>query len=593
MAGNLRECQKSMISQMLVSARGAANEDAEQWRILVFDAVGLEVLSPIIKVKELRDAGVTLHLSIEAQRQPVPGVPAIYFCEPSESNIARIAQDVKSELYERFDVNFIAQVSRQLLESLAMKLSGLRSISSIRVVDRTLSFIALNSDLFSLTCSDTFRQIHTHKANEDDIDAALTKIVLGLSHVFLATDALPIVSFVRSGPAGELADRVNKQFSDLLREKLISPPSSVTRPLLLIVDRSYDLTAPLHHPFTYRGLLSDALGMALNKVDITVQGQKKSHELDPENDTFWLENAVRPFTDVSNAIHEALEQYKREYQEVTAAEGEQMPDANSADAVTKMLALAPKLAERKRSLDAHTTIAFAALHEIKQRELDVFHGVEDSLLRREELDRAAFVRLLKAAEAGKPHGSHFDKLRLLLLAKLTSDGEQAVFVDEQIGLVKGSDGKIPAVEYIKNMQAWTLPGASPTSADATSGWKFAQTLSKNLAKAFTTGGAGTMLPLTRLVDTLLTTKQGSAAKDRARALDAIVAMDPRTPGAQVDVTSAKFSSVYVFMLGGACMTEYDNLKQNDRTARGVVYGGTELLRGDAFLSQLTTLGQEA
>uniref|UniRef100_A0A7S1M328 Sec1 family transport protein n=1 Tax=Neobodo designis TaxID=312471 RepID=A0A7S1M328_NEODS len=585
---DLRSKQRRIVLDML----GSSEDDEGTWRVLIFDKVGMEVLSPIVKVRELREAGVTLHLGIEASRQPLPGVPAIYFCEPTAANIARIGEDAKNELYQKMDINFIAQIPREQLETLAGHLATVPNINHVRVFDRTLSYVALDSGLFHLTMRDTFRQLHSRRANEADIDTLLNRIVLGLGHVFMTNDCLPVVAHVRSGPATELAERTTRHLTDLTKERMISPTNSGNRPLLLIVDRTYDFTAPLHHPFTYRGLLSDALGMRLNKVDVTVQGQKKSSEVDPDNDAFWVDNATKPFSDVSHNIEEALSQYKREYRAVVEVEGGGPNDANSTDAVTKMLALAPKLAERKRYLDAHTTIAFAALNEIKKRELDVFHGVEEGLIRREELDRDAFVRLLKPSET--THASESDRLRLYLIAKLLSEDEQAAFVDEQLSLVAPS-GKIPALQFIKSMQAWSVPGASPTSGAEVGGWKIAQTLSKNFAKAFASSDTFTPLPVTRLVEAIVTPqRQGTAqARERSKALEAVVANDPRTPGTQVDMQTAKFPFVYVFVLAGGCMAEYDNLKQCERTSRAVAYGCTELLTGSDFLAQLGELGDES
>lgn len=40
----------------------------------------------------------------------------------------------------------------------------------------------------------------------------------------------------------------------------------------------------------------------------------------------------------------------------------------------------PELTERKRTLDKHTNIATALLQEIKRRNLDQFHGIEEDML---------------------------------------------------------------------------------------------------------------------------------------------------------------------------------------------------------------------
>lgn len=588
-AGGLRASQRDMLSEMLHKGSDLDKE----WRVLVFDQMGLDILSPLIKVKELRDLGITLHLLIDAPRQPIAGVPAIYFCDPTPENVTRIGADVKNELYQRFDINFLSQASREVLEQLATELVAVPSINHVRVFDRTMNFVSLAADLFTLTTKRTFTAIHSKHASEAVIDPLFARISRSLTHVFMATDSLPVVGYVRSGPASELAQSVTRQLADVVRERLVTAPSTSSRPLLLIVDRSYDLTAPLHHPFTYRGLVCDALGMRLNKVDVTVDGAKKCFEMDPDTDGFWNDNAAKPFDQVSQNIEEALSSYKREYQALTASEGMSPSDASSADAVTKMLALAPVLAERKRSLDAHTSIAFAALNCIRSRHLDAFHGVEESLLKREELDKVQFSKLLDASDR-KVLDS--DRLRLFLLAKMLSEDDQATFVDEHTHALRpdGATARIPALEFVKKTQAWSVQGASPASQqEGSGGWGFAQTLTKNFTKAFSSSEAASELPLTRLVDMVLSQPRpgSTAARDRAKALEALAAVDPRAPGASIDVASAKFSNVVVFVLGGGSVTEYDNLKRCERTA-GVVYGCTEMLSGEEFLEQLSALGDE-
>lgn len=43
---------------------------------------------------------VTLHLNINSERSQVEDVPAVYFVEPTEANIAKIAEDLSKNLYE-------------------------------------------------------------------------------------------------------------------------------------------------------------------------------------------------------------------------------------------------------------------------------------------------------------------------------------------------------------------------------------------------------------------------------------------------------------------------------------------------------------
>ena len=41
---------------------------APNWKVLVYDGIGQSILAPIFSVKELREAGVTLHITLHSER---------------------------------------------------------------------------------------------------------------------------------------------------------------------------------------------------------------------------------------------------------------------------------------------------------------------------------------------------------------------------------------------------------------------------------------------------------------------------------------------------------------------------------------------
>jgi hypothetical protein len=108
------------------------------WKILVLDQETKDILATVLRVQDLREIGVTLHVyvfsilaclwvgdSFSTQRQlhssrpPLSDVPAIYFVAPTLPNIRRIAQDLQKDLYESFHLNFSEPLPRSLLEELA------------------------------------------------------------------------------------------------------------------------------------------------------------------------------------------------------------------------------------------------------------------------------------------------------------------------------------------------------------------------------------------------------------------------------------------------------------------------------------------
>lgn len=62
----LRGRQLAALRQML--RLNPTGGDSPQWKVLLFDRLGQDLLSPVLNVKALRDEGVTLHLLINTER---------------------------------------------------------------------------------------------------------------------------------------------------------------------------------------------------------------------------------------------------------------------------------------------------------------------------------------------------------------------------------------------------------------------------------------------------------------------------------------------------------------------------------------------
>lgn len=85
----------------------------------MYDKFCRDIISPILKLHELRKKGVTLHMLIDTDRDAIPDVPAIYFVEPTTENIHRIVTDCSKELYSAVHLNFAYPMSRESMELLA------------------------------------------------------------------------------------------------------------------------------------------------------------------------------------------------------------------------------------------------------------------------------------------------------------------------------------------------------------------------------------------------------------------------------------------------------------------------------------------
>lgn len=109
--------------------------DDEHYKVLVLDAFTRAVIAPLLRVNELRKHGITLHLSLETQRDPIPDTPSIYFVRASEETVRRIVADAAAGLYDSFHLNFTPNLSAPLMEQLAggiPELLAMRSTSMLQ-----------------------------------------------------------------------------------------------------------------------------------------------------------------------------------------------------------------------------------------------------------------------------------------------------------------------------------------------------------------------------------------------------------------------------------------------------------------------------
>ena len=97
---------------------------------------------------------------------------------------------------------------------------------------------------------------------------------------------------------------------------------SFQRPLLILLDRNFDLTTPLQHTWTYQALLHDLLDLELNRVEIekkpnanaatTSAAAKESKTYDLlTTDRIWKQQKGSAFPVVVESIQEELEKYKQ------------------------------------------------------------------------------------------------------------------------------------------------------------------------------------------------------------------------------------------------------------------------------------------
>jgi sec1 family domain-containing protein 1 len=152
------------------------------------------------------------------------------------------------------------------------------------------------------------------------MEMIVSTVVDSLFSVLVTLGTIPVIRCPKNTASEQIAEKLDKKLRENLRDTrncLFNENNQLNfqRPVLLIIDRNFDLATPLHHTWTYQALIHDTLDLKLNRVEI--KEEKKVYDLSCI-DKFWSNQKGNPFPQVAEAIQEDLEEYKKKESELTS-----------------------------------------------------------------------------------------------------------------------------------------------------------------------------------------------------------------------------------------------------------------------------------
>lgn len=624
MSYSIRDKQINVLKRMLnfdQEPLSNSNLSEPSWKVLVYDDLGQDIISPLLSVKELRDLGVTAHLLLRSERDPIPDVPAIYFISPTAENVSKLCDDLRNELYESYYLNFISPIPRSLLEDIAQAAISANCVNLIhKVFDQYLNFISLDDEIFCLRHQNkdliSFYSLNRGDVKDTEMNEMINTITDGLFSVFATLGCVPIIRCPRGNAAEVIAEKLDKKIRENLRDSrnslfLNDPMShgsqiSFQRPILILLDRSFDLATPLHHTWTYQALMHDLHDIKLNKIDVmtTSSGsaapQKKSYVLS-NSDKFWKQQKGNTFPVVAESIAIELEKYKQYENELkslkdTIGDGDDTTEEshmmNNTSKLTNAVSSLPELIEMKRVLDMHTNLATGLLDIIKRRKLDVFFETEEKLMGKLALEKS-IMELINDPETGENE----DKMRLFMIYYLCSNNLSQAELDQYLIPLKEANCDIDAIKFLKRYKAISKMsyGNQTTENQYSAVNKFSSILSKS--SKFVMDGVKNLatkqqkLPITRITENLLEQKPSTETDDYRY-------FDPKLIKSDGARSKNPVSDAIVFVIGGGNYFEYQNLIDNSKAkstggvSKRILYGSTEFSNASNFINQFTQLGKE-
>ena len=539
---------------------------------------------------------IFLQRQLHSDRQRIIDVPAVYFCEPTAESIARICRDLKDGLYDAFYLNFTSSLSRSLLEDLAYHAVQTGMAERIlRVYDQYLDFVCLEEGLFTLTGPlaaglEVYGRLHGTGSSEALVEATVEAVAAGL---FSAVQGLsppqhpPLIVASRTGGSAEMVgERLETRIANQLANGRVKPDVRLQRPVIVVLDRNFDLCTVVAHSSAYNALVADILGMQDNRITLA---ERKNYDIDSE-DAFWTANATLPFPTVAENVDTAVATYKTDRDQLTRGSSvtqgildgsmtaDQTPPGNlTAEELKLAISLVPELTARKRIIDMHLDLSTALLEHIKTRDLGEYFLIEQQLLTNQiagEAARAAVMGLIK-----KP-GDANDKLRLLLVYYYSNPVDLGSFEAvlgcslDPLGWIKrqqsfaklAADSKVPPVSPRGNQLLSKTVAGSEMLVKGVGGvlGNLVSSVRSFIPDAL--GSGGDQIPITRQLDSAIDqiTNANPSPANTTTTSTTFRLLDPTKRGgpAGAPLSLAAIEELFVFVVGGITYTEYNAIQEH-------------------------------
>ncbi|CAN6867897.1 hypothetical protein Bca4012_043683 [Brassica carinata] len=427
------------------------------WKVLILDKFTVKVMSSVAKMSEISQQGISLAEVITRQRQPMTSFDAIYFIQPTESNVNAFLSDMtgKSPLYKKAFVFFSSPVSRSLVTLIRKDMRAMKRISALK--EMNLEYISMDIQGFVTNNENALEDLYSDEENHQRADYCLNVVAKRIATVLASLKEYP---FVRYRGAKALDATTMTTYRELIPTKLAAGvwnclarykqtiedfPQTETCELL-ILDRSIDQIAPLIHEWTYDAMCHDLLKMEGNKYTYEVPsrsgGDPEMREvLLDEEDPIWVELRDVHIADASERLHEKMTNFVSKNKAAQLKHSSKDSGDISSKDLKKVVHALPQYSEQIDKLSLHVEIARTinrtimeqGLRELGKLEQDLVFGdagrkdVIKFLSTNNVINQESKLRLMMILAAIYPKKFEGEKGRKMMeLAKLSGDDVVAV-----------------------------------------------------------------------------------------------------------------------------------------------------------------------
>ncbi|KAJ5457660.1 hypothetical protein N7475_009048 [Penicillium sp. IBT 31633x] len=401
------------------------NAGGQDWKVLVVDENSKKLVEGAVKEEEILNLNVSNVEQLEHRRVSNPDMDALYILSPESYVVDCLMADFEVGRYRKAFLVWTSFLDPQQRSRLDRSQIARERIADFHVMN--INFYPRESRLITFRDPWSFPVLF-HPSCNDLIRRHLENLAQKVVSLCASLGEYPIIRYYRprspTHEAGVMCSHLARfiqneldQFAQYQRD--FPPQTNRPRGVLLVVDRSMDLFAPLLHEFTYQAMVHDLLpvkdGDKIVYKTVVNEGSAKEEVKEMEigeHDRVWVDYRHMHMKDMLGKLGEDFAKFR--------AANPQFADDNdktNVNTIKDMLGGLTEFQEGKNAYTLHLNMAQECMNYFQARKLLEVSSIEQSFAtgldenyKKAKNLTAQLVQLLDDDSVVPP-----DRLRLLLL----------------------------------------------------------------------------------------------------------------------------------------------------------------------------------
>jgi hypothetical protein len=494
-------------------------------------------------------------MNIKEKKERISDVMAIYIVQPTEENFKIIKNDLEKRIFDNFFINFVERADDSKFQSFFSDLISTDNYNRIyKISVNPFGYLMYHPRVFTCGSPSPYFFLNAPSTSEQQIEKYFIQVGTSIFNTLFNTRTIPLIKYRTGWFAENIVSIIQENFTQAfekfpeIKEEFLRKNST----LLLIVDRDTDLPIMFHHGASLGCMYNDIFGISRTK-------STSKYEIDPIFDHIWEAYLTTNFVDAKSKVLEEIKQITDQTDFLDDVKKNQGGDIEKiSEKLASTLEGLRDLSIRQSVLKNHLTFQDKLKTEIDRRDLGMFYGLEESILKKRIItgELKQNFRDMISLKSFKPQDielTRIDLLRLSLLYYMINTKISNDEIREIEKFLQNSGCNIDSLEYLKQKKAFE-EGISQKGKQQTQeggNWLFQKGKSYFMDK----------------VGSYLTNDQPSVVADIANNLCSgkevanFVSYNLIKKSVEKQNVNQTFNQIIVFAVGGGSLSEFEYLDE--------------------------------